>query len=568
MHSNCEAESLLAVESMYTKDHGSDSSSGDPRSLLDNDQLQGQSGNFAPISEPKKVTFSQTLSQIRATTFDETYYTIDEAISKIGTGTFQYRLLFLTGGIWAADAMEMMLLSFVMPVLREEWDLKPPFDGAISSVVFAGMLGGTAFWSIASDCMGRRKVVIFSNFGCAVFGALSGLAPEIYSMLAARFLVGFCVGGSGTAYTLFAEYAPVEVRGKILVIEQGFWSFGALFSVLLAWCSLTTLSWRWYMVLSSIPLFAISVFSKWMPESSRWLLACGKAEEAEKVLKYVATVNGGKLPRGHLKPVKVSKRGNPLDAFLPRYRRHTILLYIAFFMCVFGYYGISFISVKFFSDGDDLGEEPWKHPKLYWEALISASSEIPGLFIGIAILDRIGRQKTMVISFLLFALTSFSLIFDSVQDSTVLGVSMVFSARLTVSLGFMAIYIYFSEYYPTNIRSTALGMASSLGRIAGMSTGFVSEDLNFEDGILLYAISGAIAFAAVLFVEETMGHSMATSTVERAQWMKDNHKQSVDVGLDENYDIGAFELQPSVKHDAAGKQELHNDSDQAGNTLQ
>ena len=36
-------------------------------------------------------------------------YTIDDAISKIGTGPFQWKLLFLTGLIWAADAMEMML---------------------------------------------------------------------------------------------------------------------------------------------------------------------------------------------------------------------------------------------------------------------------------------------------------------------------------------------------------------------------------------------------------------------------------------------------------------------------
>ena len=63
------------------------------------------------------------------------------------------------------------------------------------------------------------------------------------------------------------------------------------------------------MALSSIPLFLIAIFSKWMPESSRWLLTCGRTEEAEKVLKMVAKVNGGKLPRGKLKPVKVSKRG-------------------------------------------------------------------------------------------------------------------------------------------------------------------------------------------------------------------------------------------------------------------
>ena len=63
------------------------------------------------------------------------------------------------------------------------------------------------------------------------------------------------------------------------------------------------------MIFSSIPLFVIALFSKWMPESSRWLLAAGRVEEAQKVLQYVAKVNGGKVPNGNLKPVKVSGRG-------------------------------------------------------------------------------------------------------------------------------------------------------------------------------------------------------------------------------------------------------------------
>ena len=160
------------------------SSSADPGPLLESDALAD-------------------LNKIRPQTFDEKqFFSVDDAISKIGNGKFQYRLLFLTGFIWAADAMEMMLLSFVMPILKDEWNLVPPLDGAISSVVFAGMLCGTAFWSILADKIGRKKVVIFSNLGCAIFGALSGFAPNIEFMLAARFFVGFSVGGSGTAYTV------------------------------------------------------------------------------------------------------------------------------------------------------------------------------------------------------------------------------------------------------------------------------------------------------------------------------------------------------------------------------
>merc|ERR1712129_149953 len=161
--------------------------------------------------------------------------------------------------------------------------------------------------------------------------------------------------------------------------------------------------------------------------------------------------------------------------------------------------------------------------------------------------DRIGRKKTLLISFGIFTFASFLLFFPFIQDDTAMGVACVFFARMFISLGFMSIYIYFSEYYPTAIRSTALGMASAMGRIAGMSTSIVSEDTPFGIGILLYAISGGIAFLCVLGVGETMGQSMATSVVTRPDWLKENVQKNMDLDVDEQYD-GNYELQASTKH--------------------
>ena len=117
--------------------------------------------------------------------------------------------------------MEIMLLSFLMPLLKEEWNLESGIDGLISAIVFAGMLLGTFTWAYIADRYGRRKVVIISNIGCFIAGLLSGLAPNIELMIASRFFVGFFVGGSSVSYTLFAEYAPHDTRGTMLVIEQG-----------------------------------------------------------------------------------------------------------------------------------------------------------------------------------------------------------------------------------------------------------------------------------------------------------------------------------------------------------
>ncbi len=58
--------------------------------------------------------------------------------------------------IWGADAIEIMILTFLLPVLSEEWDLSASQDGTIGAVVFAGMFGGAIFWPQISDRFGRR----------------------------------------------------------------------------------------------------------------------------------------------------------------------------------------------------------------------------------------------------------------------------------------------------------------------------------------------------------------------------------------------------------------------------
>jgi len=39
-------------------------------------------------------------------------YTYDEALNTLGFGKYQKMLFVLTGAVWAADAMEVMLLTF------------------------------------------------------------------------------------------------------------------------------------------------------------------------------------------------------------------------------------------------------------------------------------------------------------------------------------------------------------------------------------------------------------------------------------------------------------------------
>jgi MFS family permease len=83
-------------------------------------------------------------------------YTIDDALSVMGFGKFQALVLVYAGMGWVAEAMELMLLSFLGPQIREEWNVSPESESLLSSVVFAGMLIGACTWGFVSDKYGRR----------------------------------------------------------------------------------------------------------------------------------------------------------------------------------------------------------------------------------------------------------------------------------------------------------------------------------------------------------------------------------------------------------------------------
>ena len=83
-------------------------------------------------------------------------YTLDEALNHVGFGKFQILVLIYAGLGLVAEAMEVMILSFIGPAIKSEWNLSPAQETLLTSVVFAGLLVGSYSWGFISDNYGRR----------------------------------------------------------------------------------------------------------------------------------------------------------------------------------------------------------------------------------------------------------------------------------------------------------------------------------------------------------------------------------------------------------------------------
>ncbi|KAJ4886476.1 Organic cation/carnitine transporter 7 [Raphanus sativus] len=485
-------------------------------------------------------------------------FTVDEALVGIGFGKFQLYVLAYAGMGWVAEAMEMMLLSFVGPAVQSLWSLSAREESLITSVVFAGMLIGAYSWGIVADKHGRRRGFIITAVVTFLAGFLSSFAPNYMSLIVLRCLVGLGLGGGPVLVSWYLEFIPAPNRGTWMIVFSAFWTVGTVFEASLAWLIMPSLGWRWLLALSSLPSSLLLLFYRWTPESPRYLILQGRKAEAQSILEKIARMNGSPLPKGvlrseietenkksiptentHLlKPVEetsapsLSKIVPPdnsngpgfmlLTLLSPELIKRTLLLWVVFFGNAFAYYGVVLLTTELNNSQNSchLTGKVLQHSSNdvnYRDVFIASFAEFPGLLISAAMVDRLGRKATM--SSTLFLCCIFLLPLLTHQSPTVT-TALLFGGRTCVSAAFAVVYIYAPEIYPTAVRTTGVGVASSVGRIGGVLCPLVAVGLvhgcHQTVAVLLFVIVMFVSGICVcLFPFETSGREL-TDTISSA----------------------------------------------------
>ena len=247
---------------------------------------------------------------------------------------------------------------------------------------------------------------------------------------------------------MYAEYAPSDVRGRLLILQQSFWAIGCTLNALIAWITLELLDWRWYLLISSFPLCFILIFALRLPQSVRYLVTVNKIEKAEHILNNALAQNKGSQNKGlQIKLVEpeqgivINKRGNFKEIFNAKYFRTTILLFNILNLTVFSYYGISFVSERFFDEITESNNE--SNNEKYWKVVVTTSSEIPGVLLAMLTLDRYGRKNTLIANFAIFSITTLLLMDNTIQNNIGLSVSLAFFSRMCISISFFSFICLF-----------------------------------------------------------------------------------------------------------------------------
>ncbi|XP_005108859.2 putative transporter SVOPL [Aplysia californica] len=405
-------------------------------------------------------------------------YTVEDAIEAMGLGWFQAKIFVVGKMITAADAMEMMMLAVLSPLVRCEWALSDYQVAFITTAVFVGMGVASPLLGIVGDKYGRKVVLVIVTLCIGYFGFLTTFSPSFGWMLFLRGLVGVGMGGSPQGFSLNAEYVPSKYRAKLLIFGTVFWTLGSIFEILLAMLVVPSLGWRYLLAFSSLPVLATCVGLIWIPESARFLAAAGYLDDATTILEGAAKMNKSVLPDGRLVKSPEITLGRPRDLFSREYLRSTLQVWLLWFGVAFTYYGMVLASAEVLrvrnKDKTSHCNCVYLTTEDYTTMILSSLGELLSLPINFFLLDRIGRRWTGGLCYL-----GTSLFFILIQLDVGLNTltTFMFFVRAFSSACFNFVYIYSSELYPTSIRTLGMGTASAWARVGAMLTPFVAQVL-------------------------------------------------------------------------------------------
>jgi putative MFS transporter len=429
-------------------------------------------------------------------------------LDRIPLNRFHWRLLVVAGFGWMFDAMDVILIAFLLTPIRTEFKLDATQTGFVASAGFVGMFLGAAIAGRIADRIGRKTVfqatlVLFS------FGALlSAFAPTFETLLLARVVAGLGLGGElPVAATLVTEYAPRASRGRFIVLLESFWAYGTILAGIVALVVLPQFGWRGAFVVGALPALYVAFLRRALPESPRYLAEHGRAAEADAVVRRVEREGGGALITV-TKPVAPERSVGGSAAisalFAPRYIRRTVMLWILWFGITLTYYGM-FTFLPSLLAGRGLSVV---RSNEYF--FISSLAQVPGYFSAAWFVERFGRRPTLV-TYLVGSAVSAYLFGNSGAGNDALAYAALLSFFNLGAWG--VVYTLSPELYPTALRATGSGAAAAVGRIGGIIGPFLTPTLTASMGQagtfgVFMGLLLLTALAVGLLGEETRGRSL------------------------------------------------------------
>src|SRR6185369_12922072 len=390
-------------------------------------------------------------------------------------GRFHTLVVAALGITWILDGLEVTLAGTVAGALKQS----PVLHFSNADVGFAGsayLIGavlGAIFFGWLTDRLGRKKLFFITLSVYLTATAATAASWDVASFAFFRFVTGAGIGGEYAAInSTIQELVPARVRGWTdLCINGSFWigaAMGALGSIVLLDPAIIDpeLGWRVAFLIGASLALVIFFMRLWIPESPRWLMTHGRAEEAHRIMAEIESrfdqppPFADELPRVRLRARTSTPLREVVWTLLHRHRMRTVVGLTLMAAQAFFYNAIFFTYALILTDFYGVPSR-----NVGWYLLPFAAGNFLGPVLIGRLFDTKGRRVmiafTYITSGVLLALTGilFERAIIGAEAQTICWMVIFFFASSAASSAYLTV----SETFPIEVRALAIAIFYAVG---------------------------------------------------------------------------------------------------------
>lgn len=419
---------------------------------------------------------------------------------------FQRKVTLLSAGGTFLDGFDLTVIAVAMPLIIDQWHVGAFTQSIIEASAIIGSFIGAISLGNLTDKFGRKAMYIIDLLFFVIFAAVTAFSQDAIQLIIFRFLLGLGIGADyPISATLVSEFSSNKGRGKHGTFLGAMWFVGAvvayIFGLLLE--PLGDNAWRYMLLVGAVFALIIFIFRIGLPESPRWLVSKGREKEAQAIMKKI-TGDDSVIPPQPEKKSKVRIR----DLFSKRLIKRTIFVNVFWFCYATAYYGISMYNPTLLAQFTE-GSQTLTYIGSGTISLIG----LIGAIIGLNLVDRWGRRPLLITSFAGLTIALVVLAINPTPTLIFLVILFSIAVLFSNSGGGILNFVYPTELFPTNVRSTASGMATSVSRLGSILGVLVFPNFvawwGAGTALWFFAVIGFIGLAVTLLLApETKGKSL------------------------------------------------------------
>lgn len=382
------------------------------------------------------------------------------------------RSLEMKTAIWVAaiastalifDGYDLVVYGTVMPTLMNDpsqiGPLDPSIAGTVGSLALIGVLLGSFASGFIGDILGRKRMLMIGIAWFSIGMAITALTGTVFTFGLLRFLTGLGLGlVIATAGPIMAEFAPKDRRGVFNAIVYSGVPAGGMFASLCGIFLGEAIGWRGLFLIGATPiLFLFPLAALKLPESPRWLLACGHEQRAIEVANRTGVPLQEELMVS--RATSAPARTGYSTLLTKEFGIATLLMALMSFAGLFLTYGMNTWLPRIM-ESYGYGEL-----KLWFPFVLNGAAVIGGMIAATAS-DRLGKPQNVIAT--TFALAAITLVLVTFHFPLPLLFLFIAVAGVGILGTQVLVYGFQSNYYTSNARAAGVAMCATIGRAGGV----------------------------------------------------------------------------------------------------